>query len=275
MLKYMKKDIYDFRDYKAYLKYWVAQKPGKGRGLQTQMANKIDCQTGYVSQVLNTGANFSLEQAEGINQFIGHTYEEGHFFILLVELSRAGTVDLKKRFQNEIDKILNQRLILKDRVDIKKSLEPVDQATYYSSWYFAAIHVAISIPSLQTREALMKYLGLSGETVNEALSFLTSVGLLDKKGDHYTQGVARLFLGKDSPMIKKHHTNWRMRAIHSLDVSLDKNLHFSTVVSLSQDDLLAIKEKLVKAIEDTRAIIRESKEEKVCCFSLDFFNLEA
>lgn len=270
----MNKDIFEFRDYKAYLRHWIAQKPGKGRGLQTQLANKIGCQTGYVSQILNSGANFSLEQAEGINQFIGHNYSEGHFFLLLVEVARAGSNDLKKRFQTEIDKILNQRLVLKDRVDTKKTLEPVDQATYYSSWYYAAIHVAVSVPGLQTHEALVKYFGLSRETITDALSFLTSIGLLDKKGDHYSQGVTRLFLGKDSPMIKRHHANWRMRAMHALDLGIDKNLHFSTVSSLSKSDLLLIKEKLVKVIEETRAIVRDSKEEALCVFNLDFFDLE-
>jgi hypothetical protein len=270
----MNKDIFDFRDYKAYLKHWIAQKPGKGRGMQTQLAQIMGCQTGYVSQVLNTGANFSLEQAEAINPFLGHNNDEGHFLILLVEFARAGTPGLRNRFQHEIDKILNQRLVLKDRVDIKKSLEPVDQATYYSSWYYAAIHVAISVPTLRTRESLKNYFSLSDETVLQALEFLTSVGLVEKKGDHYVQGVTRLFLGKDSPMIKRHHSNWRTRAMHSLDLALDKNLHFSTVVSLSKEDLLIIKEKLVKAIEETRGIIRESKEETVCCFAVDFFDLE-
>lgn len=98
----------------------------------------------------------------------------------------------------------------------------MDQATYYSSWYYAAIHVAVSVPSLQSREALTQYFGLSGGLVREALSFLTSVGLLEKKGERYTQGVTRLFLGKDSPMIKKHHTNWRMRSIHTLDMAIEK-----------------------------------------------------
>ena len=269
----MNKDIFEFRDYKAYLKHWIAKKPGKGRGLQSQIATHLGCQSVYVTQVLNTGANFSLEQAEGLNQYLGHTYEEGHFFLLLLELARAGTPALRKRFQTEIDKILNQRLILKDRVDIKKSLDPVDQATYYSSWYYAAIHVAASVPNLNTRDALMHHLQLTSETINEALQFLISVGLLEKKGDHYTQGVTRLFLGKDSPMIKKHHTNWRMQSIQALDQGIDKNLHFSTVVSLSNSDLLLIKEKLVKSIEDCRAIIRDSKEEKLCAFTVDFFEL--
>lgn len=269
----MTKDVFEFRNYKAYLKHWITHKPGKGRGVQTQMATHLGCQSGYVSQVLNTRANFSLEQSEALNQYLGHTYEEGHFFLLLVELERSGTPALHKRFQNEIDKILNQRLILKDRVDIKKSLDPVDQATYYSSWYFAAIHVAVSVPGLSTRETLMHHFGLSTQTVGEALQFLTSVGLLEKTGDQYTQGVTRLFLGKDSPMIKKHHTNWRIRAIHALDQGIDKNLHFSTIVSLSANDLLLIKEKLVKSIEECRSIIRDSKEEKICCLSLDLFDL--
>ena len=156
----MNKDIFDYRDYKVYLQAWIARAPGKGWGLQTQMAIKMGCQTGYVSQVLNGNANFSLEHAETLNQYIGHNEEEGRFFILLVEWARAGTVDLRKRFQNEIERILQQRLVLKDRVDIKKSLEPVDQATYYSAWYYAAIHVAVSVPELRTRESLMQYFGL-------------------------------------------------------------------------------------------------------------------
>lgn len=271
----MNKDIFEFDNYKLYLRHWIAQKPGKGRGFMTKIAQALHCQSGYVSQVLSGSAHFSAEQAEALNQFLGHNYEEGHFFHLLLSRARAGTGELKKRCEIEIERVLQQRLLFKDRVDIKKSLDISDQATYYSSWYFAAIHVAVSVPELRTKEALSKYFQLDMPVINEAVDFLISVGLLKKIGDEYSQGVTRLFLGKDSPMIRKHHTNWRIRSISSLDRGLDKDLHFSSVVSLSKKDTLLLKERFMKFIEEFRAIVRESKEEDVCCINVDLFSLKS
>ena len=273
-MKPMKKSIFEFSYYKAYLRYWLDHQIGKGRGLQTAMAKHMGCQTAYVSQVLKDQANFSLEQADSLNSFLQHDKDESEFFLLLVEKERAGTKSLKQRFVSQIDKILQQRLVLKNRVDIKQSLGTEEQAIYYSSWYYAAIHVAVGVPGLNNKESLREYFSLNSEVINQALEFLCQVSLLQKQGDEYHTGVARLFLGNDSPMIKKHHNNWRLQAIQSMEQNLSKNLHLSTVVSLSQKDMLLVKEKLVNAIEEARATIRESKEESLCCLNLDFFELK-
>ncbi len=169
--------------------------------------------------------------------------------------------------------MVEQHLQLKARFEIKKTLDPVAQVTYYSSWYYAAIHVAASVPALNSSSALSSYFQLPHNVVAEALQFLLSIGMLEKNGDRYSQGVSKLFLGKDSPMLRRHHANWRMRAVHDLDCGLDKNLHFSTVVTVAKNDFTRIQERLIKYIEEIRTEIRGSGEEQVCAFNVDFFEL--
>jgi len=106
------------------------------------------------------------------------------------------------------------------------------------------------------------------------VEFLVSCGLLAQKGDQFEAGEARIFLGNDSPLITKLHTNWRMRAIQSFDHGIiDSDLHYSTVVTLSEEDALKIRADLIKAIEVARERIRVSPPEEIHCFSMDFFKL--
>ena len=54
--------LLDYSDYKAYLRAAT----DASRGLRTALARSLGCQTAYVSQILNGGAQLSLEQAEAI-----------------------------------------------------------------------------------------------------------------------------------------------------------------------------------------------------------------
>lgn len=270
----MNKTIFEYSDYKTYLGDFLKSKPGNGHGFKTQLAKAANCHLAYISNILNKDAHFSLEQAEEVNKFLGHTRDEGHFFLLLIQLSRAGTPLLRARFKEQINTILEKRLVLKDRVDIKKTLSEIDQTKYYSSWHYAAIHMGVSLLRLQTRETLADHFNLSVERINEILEFLISINLVARQGSQFKVGVGRIFLGNDSSMILKHHTNWRMKAIESLDRNFKSDLHFSTVVTLSSDDVRKIKEHLVKHIEDIRGIVRESpKDEEIYSFCLDFFEI--
>ena len=268
----MRKELFDYDDYKLYINELIDGSPSKGRGLKLKMAEHLNCQSAFVSQVLNGIPHFSLEQAVKINDFFGHTKEQARFFILLLQTARAGTEDLKVFFRSEMREILDKRSNLKNRIDIKKSLNATDQQVYYSSWHYAAIHMLLLIKEFQRMEEISKRLHLSKEKVTEILNFLENTGLIKNVGDHFEVGVTRIHLTKDSPQIQRHHTNWRLRAIEAIDLNLDKNLHFSTVVSMSSKDVPVIREILIKAIEDCRKVIRDSKEEQLECLCIDLFS---
>lgn len=77
-------------------------------------------------------------------------------------------------------------------------------------------------------------------------------------------------------MISKFHTNWRVQAIRSLDrEEFGQDLHYSSAISIAEADFPRIKGMLVKAIEEIKAVIRESEAEAAYSFSLDLFGLIA
>lgn len=268
------KSIFEFKDYKAYLKYIESRRPQKGRGFRAEISRLVACQTAYISQVLNSHANFSLEQAQGINKLLLHTKEESRFFILLVEYGRAGTVDLRSHFLELMNEQIQKQLNLKERFKIKEVLSLEDQTTYYSEWAYAAVHIAVTISKLNSAEALADFYQLPKIKVQKILKFLLSAGLiLESQPNVYSIGTARIHLGQDSALISKHHTNWRLQAMNSFERETERDLHYTSVVSLSHEDVLEIKAKLVKEIDAIKSIVKASKEETMCCFAMDFFSL--
>lgn len=267
------KSIFDFKNYKLYLKYIELNQKNKGRGFRASLAKTAQCQTAYISQIFNGNANLSLEQAESINKLLVHSKEESRFFILLVELARAGTQSLRNHFLELIEEQLQKHLNLTERFNVKNDLSFEDKVIYYSDWIYAAIHIATTVPQLQNIDSLSKYFQVSREKVHKVIKFLIKVGLvISKSPSQFTIGNARLHLN-DSNLLSKNHSNWRLQAINSFDLENDKCIYFTSVASLSHEDVQEIKSKLVKVIEDYNATVKDSKEETMYCLALDFFSL--
>jgi len=270
----MKYSVFDYQSYKAYLNELIVNHPKRGRGLKTALAAAAPCQMTYVSRVLNGDRHFTFEQAQGISTFLGHTEDESRFFLLLLSLEKAGTPNLRQWYKKEIDREIQRHLTLKDRFKAKEFLTREGQATFYGNWYYTAIHIALTIPSLRTKEALAKAFGIKLTTVSSVLEFLTSVGLAEQRGTEFVTGVTNTYLGSDSPLINQHHTNWRMRAISSLDNHNQDDLHYSAVVTIPADEFVKIKSSFAKTIEEARKHWNEAKNETdVCAVSLDWFRL--
>jgi uncharacterized protein (TIGR02147 family) len=269
----MKKTIFEFTNYKYFLGYRLDSRRSK-RGEKSALAKAMGIQATYLSQVLNGSAHLSLEQVEAMSEYFAHSKEEAHFLLLLVQKDRAGTGSLRKYFQEQMTEILNRRLVLTQRLGAQNSLGEQEKVRYYSSWIYAAIHIAVTIPELQNKEALSSHLGLSVRKINEALEFLVPAGLVVVKGTELTSGTNMIRLGSDSHNIIKHHTNWRQQSTESLDREKLTDLHYSAVVSLSRDDVLKLKNILLDMISLNLDLIKASKEEVLYCYCLDFFSLD-
>ncbi len=268
------KSIFEFKDYKTYIAYIETQPPHHGRGFRAELSRAAECQTAYISQILNGKANLSLEQAQNINKLLLHDKYESRFFLSLVEYARAGTKDLRAHFLELMNEQIQKQLNLKERFKVKEVLSLEDQSLYYSDWAYAAIHIAVTISNLSKAEDIVEYFKLPKIKVLKILKFLSSTGLINQKsGEHYEIGTARLHLGNDSTLLSKHHTNWRIQAMNSFERDSERDLHYTSVVSLSLEDVLEIKSRLVKEVDSFNAIIKKSKEEAVYCLVLDFFTL--
>ena len=267
-------DVYRLRDYKAYLNKRLDELDEGGRGSRARMSRAIACQTAYTAQVLRGVAHFNLEQGEAINDFLGHTEEQGHFFLLLIQFARAGMPKLKSRFQKQIESIVEGRQLLKNRLGVKEHLAEHDQLIYYSSWFYGALHALVSIPTYQTPERIAERLQIGIKQAAEALEFLLKSGLIERTQKGTLQiGKGQIHLGADSPLIAKHHINWRLQAIRAVERNPKAGLHYSSVVSISRKDEEHIRDTLTNFLQTIKPIIRESKEEEACSLSIDFFRI--
>lgn len=270
----MKKTIFEYKTYKQYLSELIDSQPKKGRGFRTELAHAAHCQIAYVSQVLGGDRHFTFEQAEGINVYLEHSEDEARFFLLLLSHERAGTGKLRARYEKEIQRETEKHLTLKDRFKAKEVLSRETQMTYFSNWYFAAITMALTIAELRTKEALVRALGLKPSIVAKTLEFLVEAGLAEHRGTEYYPGVSNIYLGNDTPLIVQHHTNWRMRAIASLDAHNKDDLHYSAVVSIPSQEFAKIRETLTKAIEEARKHwVEATNEEQLCAVSMDWYKI--
>lgn len=267
-------NIFAHNDYKKYLNAKLDELDDGGRGSRARMSKEIGCQTAYTAQVLRGSGHFSLEHAEAINDFLAHTEEQGLFFLLLVQHARAGTEKLRARFKKQIQAALEGQALLKNRLGVTENLSAQNQVIYYSSWIFGAVHALVSIPGYQTHEAIAKHLDISKRQAADALEFLLQSNLLTKdSGGRIKIGKARIHLGADSPLIGKHHINWRLQAIRSIENQILDSLHYSSVVSLSADDFRKVREMLIESIQKIRPVIDRSKEEHLGCFNIDLFRI--
>jgi len=237
------------------------------------MAKAMDCQLTYVSQVLNGKAHLSLEQATKLARYLNFTKDETRYFLALVQKARAGTNELKLFFEEQLSEILADRLVIKKRLGVSGAVPEKLRPIYYSSWHFAAVHMALTIPRLRTKTAIAEYFHIPGRRVAEVLDFLVSAGLAIQRDGKFDVGPKDVRIGKEDPLIYKHHSNWRNKAIESLELEESDDLHYSAVVSLAKSDVPKIKEKILQSLHDTLSLIKHSAEEEVVCYNIDFFKL--
>lgn len=264
-------NVFNYENYKDFLNA-IFTIEGKGRGQRSKLAKYIGCQNGFISHVLNGHVNFSLEQTLKVTDFLKLDQAEADFFMLLVQQERAGSVALKNYFKSQVDQILKKRSQIKERIKVKSELDERDYLIYYGHWYYSAIHIATSIPALQTVEAMEKELGIPRRLIKDVLKFLTEKALVEEVGGIFKIGKTRIHVDRNSPLFIKHHTNWRIEAIKALEKTQD-GLHYSGVISLSEEDGKKVKEVLLGAIERAENILIESPEEKLMSISLDFFEI--
>jgi uncharacterized protein (TIGR02147 family) len=268
----MKKSIYDYQDYKRYLLAWIESRPKGGRGQRSQLAEAVGCQVAYISQILNGHLHLSVEQGVRVNKFLVHTKDEGNFFLLLVQLGRAGDRDTRAHFQELLEAELAKRLVLTRRLGMAQGITAEDQVTYYSAWYYSAVHILVTIPAFQSMAAIAAKLGMNKERVAEVLEFLVRTGLVLRKGDQFVPGPSQIHLDQNSKLTARSHGNWRVRVLGALDSPKETDVHYTGVFSLSAADALKLKALVLKQVEEVIGLVKPSQEEQLAIFCVDFFS---
>lgn len=266
-------DIFETEDFREFTLNRFKAMPKGGHGQLKKLAEYLGVHTTFVSQVFKGEKAISAEQGIGVAEFLGLSDLETQYFIKLIQLDRAGTAKLKKMIASEAQAIKEQARKIVNRVVIQKVLENDQAAVFYSAWYYSAIRLLIGIEGYQDLDSIANRLGLPRKTVQKAIEFLLSTGLVVRKDGALALGPSHTHLDKDSPFVRLHHLNWRNRALQNLDKPDDQKLHYSLPLTMGTKDLERVHGRILKTIEEVRKIVDPSPSEELMCLNIDWFKI--
>ncbi len=266
--------IFDFDHYKDYVRAYVKELPHHGRGQYLKIARHLKVHTTYVSQVFRGPKELSLEQALALTEYLGLTELETEFFLALVQREKSGTQALKKRFQKQISTLKERSLQVTHRIPKSIQLTQADQALFYSSWYYSAVRLLTSIPGYDTSSKIAERLGLPQKLVGQVSEFLLSKGLcIEPQAGRLAMGTSRTQIGADSPLIARHHANWRIKAMEKLGkvpASSQEELMFTSPLTLSHKQVSEVRELLLRTIEEISKRVEKEEPERFFFLNLDW-----
>jgi uncharacterized protein (TIGR02147 family) len=267
--------IYSHTNYKQIVLEWMEHPANKKSSTRKKLAEAMNCQTPFISHVLSGDYHFSLEQTEACAHWMNLSESETNYFMYLVMWARAGTSSLKNHLFQQIKKMREEETVLKKKLKIEDILSPEAQLVYYSSWHYAAIHMALLIPELQTIDALTMHFKLSNKRILQLIDFLIKIGLVRESRGLLKVVKPMIHLEKSSPLLLQHHSQWRLKAIDELQ-SLSTGstaLNYSGAIALSNDDYSWIKLRLSELLKEISERIKNSKDETVVCLNFDCFEI--
>lgn len=262
--------VFEFKDYRDFLKSWISEQPKRGRGLQAKMAEAASVQATFMSQVLNKKTHPSSEQAFALAQFMRLGDKESDFFQIQVQLERAGSLQFKNYLEGKKKTLILESRKISSHLQAELAPSELDQQRYFSSWIYPAIHLLILIPQFSNSKAIGQRLSLSLEKVEEAILFLLDSGILEKNGDQYKTSKLRLHAEKGSPQLMGYQLTTRARAAQKIS-EISQDVHFTSIHSASREDFEKLKTDVLTLIRKSDRRITQSKEEDIFGFTIDLF----
>lgn len=264
-------NFYEYNDYRDLVTVLLEEK--LGRGAKVKLAEALNCNPGYISQVLNkTKIHFSPENMVKICSFLKLDQFQEEFLMFLLHLGRAGSKDLENFWEKKVSWYRKQHLKVEKQVkNISQELTDEAKAVYYSHWAYCAAHMLVSIENFNSADQIGKKLKIPNVLATKILKFLEENQLIIKNKEYFQIGKTRIHLKSDSPLVKTHHQNFRNKAIISLEEENDFDLHYSAVLTLSKKDANKIRLMLLKFIEEKEKILIPSPNEEIIALNLDLF----
>lgn len=266
--------VFESMNYREFLEDYIKKLPRGGHGFKLKMAEALLVHPTLVTQVLKGHKSFSAEQGYTLAQFIELNDLEKDYFLTLIDWEKAGSASLKKFIESKLIKLRQENEKVKNRVPVYSTMNESDQALFYSQWYYSAIRLSCGLKEGVTSESLAQDLDLPQDVVNSVLQFLVSRGLVIKKENNtYDRGVQNTFLPSDSPLISRHHMNWRMKAMERHPRLQMDELAFSAPITLAESEIGEIKKLCLDFIQKVSKRVAKSPSEKLVCMNVDWFRV--
>jgi len=264
--------LFEARDYRDYLRKYLASLPKNGRGELSRLAQHLGVNNTLLSQVLAGTRDLSGEQAFALTRYWGFDETHTDYFLTLVQIERAGTKAFRDHLDEKRRRLRDENKKLANRVKTRTRLGEEERRVFYSSWIYSAIHLwTTTNPEGVTVDEIANRLGVARARVQTTTAFLAEVGLIVSHGSRWRVGVESTFLEHGSPHLPPHHRNWRLRAIEKAETITKEELMYTAQVTLSREDFEKIRALLVETIDRSAKIVLPSPAEDLACLHVDWF----
>lgn len=172
----MIKELYDFNDYREYLKdIWETRRKQDPKLTYRQLAKDAGFRSSNFFHLILTGKrNIQKDSCEKLSKYFGHDSQQAKYFYLLSQLNQAETEAEKFEFAEQILKIKRYR----ERYPLAEA-----QLKYYQHWYYVAIRELVSLASfVEDPNWIAKQLGgsVKPSEAKQAIEELLTLGLLKR-----------------------------------------------------------------------------------------------
>lgn len=270
-----KQELFDHENYQNFIRDWISRQPSNGRGQLQRLANTLGIHSSTLSQVLSGTKSLTLDQASLATEFFGLNEIESQFFLLLVLNERAGTTHLQAQLKRQMKALKKQSGELATVIPQDRPLSEEEKAIFYSNWYYTAIWAQTDIPGYQTREELQHHFRLPRKLINDVVSFLVKTGLCIEKNNRLKPGHNYTHLDSSSPLLSRHHANWRLEAMKRHASLTDEELCYTSPMTISAKDAAKVRKLIIDLVAQVNEIRGPSPSEELRCFNIDWIRLDA
>jgi uncharacterized protein (TIGR02147 family) len=263
--------IFEFSNYRSYLDGWIESIGERSYGSKGRIAEALGVSSSLISQVLKGEKTLTPDQTSVLCDFLGLNEIESDYLHLLVEFDRAGGHRYREKLQRKLKHLQDQSRRIGKRVPRNKELNDEQRAIYYSSWLYTGIRNLAAVPGLNQAEVIAEHLHLETAVVTRVLRFLVENGLCREENGKVTYGPASTHVDKESPFVNKHHQNWRFQAISHMERKLDRDVFFTSPMSLSREAAEEVRKLLPRFIQGIMKISGPSASELTACLNIDWF----
>lgn len=265
--------VFEFDNYKEFLTAWIENRPKKGRGELQKISKHLNIHSTMVSHIVRGDKHLSLEHGCSLAEYLGLNDLETNYFLTLIQFDRAGSHLLRKRIQKNLEELKNKSQQIKNRLPSSAELKEEDKAIFYSHWLYSALRLTTTIPEHDDRRKLLESFNFPANVVNEMLDFLLAKGLCVEENEQIKIGPSKTHLSKESPLVWKHHQNWRIKAFDRHQKLEDEELFFTSPLTISKKDMAVVREKIVQLIEQVSSVVDETEPERLACLNIDWVKI--
>lgn len=263
--------LFAFNDYKKYFNAWVDLQPKQGYGEYRRVAQSLGLSTTMVSQVFKGDKHLSMEMAADLCDYLGLSEDETDYLLLLVEFQKAGSFKLRAKLERQIRKSQEKAAKLESKIKKDIELSEHDKGIYYSSWLYQATRLLSDIDSYNDADEIAQRLNVPKNQIIKVLQFLIETNLCRREKGKIKMGPAITHLNSGSPIVTRHHLNWRVRAYQQMTLPEEKNLFATIPMVLSESLAEKIRQELPQYIQNILTEVAPSPSETVRCLNIDYF----